>query len=159
MIHIIIIVLVLSMNVVQGGLTLDLEKEKSELLRLHKSDREAHFATDVEMLQRNSPEEFITVSGGNIYRIKKSEERKQFAEYFRGAKYQEWDDLEEPIIRVSNDGSMAWMITRLRVRRTQKSTAGVEKEEKFTYAGIMTYEKRNGKWIRVANVSTFTPRN
>ncbi len=41
-----------------------------------------------------------------------------------GATYYEWDDVEEPIVRVSNDGSMAWMITRVRVRRTQKGDAG-----------------------------------
>ena len=52
---------------------------------------------------------------------------------------------------------MAWMITRVRVRRVQKDTAGVEREERFVYAGIMTYEKRKGKWVRVANVSTFEP--
>ena len=39
----------------------DLEKEKAELLRIHKSDREAHFKTDVEGLLENSPEEFISV--------------------------------------------------------------------------------------------------
>jgi len=32
-----------------------------------------------------------------------------------------------------------------------------EKEEKFVYAGIMTYEKRDGRWVRVANVSTAEP--
>jgi hypothetical protein len=51
------------------------------------------------------------------------------------------------------------MITRIRVKRTQKDAAGVEKERKFIYAGIMTYEKKAGKWLRVANVSTFEPPN
>lgn len=157
MIYIISIILLISLNLGQDQLKADLEKEKAELLRLHKADREAHFATDVEMLQRHSPEEFISVSGGKIYRTTKADERKQFAEYFKGAKYYEWDDLEDPIIRISKDGSMAWMITRVRVRRTQKTAAGSDKEEKFTYAGIMTYEKRDGKWVRVANASTFAP--
>ena len=78
-----------------------------------------------------------------------------FESYFKDAKYFEWDDLEPPIIRVSADASMAWMIVRTKVRRTQKDSSGAEKEEKFVYAGIMTYEKRNGRWVRVANVSTF----
>ena len=80
-----------------------------------------------------------------------------FTGYFRDAKYYEWDDVEEPIIRISNDASMAWMITRTRVRRVQKTADGTEKEEKFVYAGIMTYEKRDGRWVRVANVSTAEP--
>ena len=43
---------------------------------------------------------------------------------------------------------MAWMITRTRVRRVQKKADGAEHEEKFVYAGIMTYEKRDGRWVR-----------
>ena len=152
-----IVLFVVSINVAQIQTTVNLEKERAELLRLHKSDREAHFRTDVELLQDSAPEEFITVSDGKIYRVTKSDERKHFADYFKGAKYYEWDDVEEPIVRISKDGSMAWMITRIRVRRTQKNDAGMEREQKFTYAGIMTYEKRGGKWMRVANVSTFEP--
>lgn len=49
------------------------------------------------------------------------------------------------------------MITRLRVRRTQKDASGAPQEARFVYAGIMTYEKRDGRWLRVANVSTFEP--
>ena len=137
----------------------NLEKERAELLRLHKASREAHFKTDVELLLGNSPEETISVSRGKISRPSKAERRKMFAEYFRGAKYYEWDDLEEPIIRVSQDASMAWMITRIRVRRVQRDATGAEREEKFVYAGITTYEKRDGRWVRAANVSTFEPPN
>src|SRR5437762_9866337 len=135
----------------------DLEKEKAELLRIHKSDREAHFKTDVDKLLADSPEEFIAVGRGKINRSSKDDARKMFTGYFRDAKYYEWDDVEEPIIRISNDASMAWMITRTRVRRVQKTADGTEKEEKFIYAGIMTYEKRDGHWVRVANVSTAEP--
>ena len=137
----------------------NLEHEKAELLRLHKSDREAHFKTDVDLLLENSPEEFISVSRGKISRSGEADARKMFAAYFRDAKYYEWDDLEEPIVRISKDASMAWMITRVRVRRVQKNAEGAEKEEKFVYAGIMTYEKRDGRWGRVANVSTFEQPN
>ena len=137
----------------------NLDREKAELLRLHKSSREAHFKTDVDLLLGNSPEEMISVSRGKISRSSKADGRRMFTEYFRGAKYYEWDDIEEPIIRVSQDATMAWVITRIRVRRVQKDATGAEREEKFVYAGIMTYEKRDGRWVRVANVSTFEPPN
>lgn len=135
----------------------DPEKEKAELLRLHRQGREAHFKTDVEMLLADSPEESLSVSAGKVNRARKAGVRRMFTEYFRGAKYYEWDDTEEPIIRVSKDGSMAWMITRVRVRRVQKDKAGTEVEEKFVYAGLTTYEKQGGKWVRTANASTFEP--
>lgn len=77
-----------------------------------------------------------------------------FEDYFKNAKYYEWDDLESPIVRISNDASMAWMIVRTKVRRNQKMASAELQEGSFVYAGIMTYEKQRGKWVRVANVST-----
>lgn len=133
----------------------DLEGEEGELLKTHRRDRQAHFQTDADLLLTDHSEEFISVSRGKLNRPKKTEARKMFQAYFRNATYHEWDDLEPPVVRVSNDGSMAWLITRLKVRRTQKDAAGADKEEKFVYAGIMTYEKRDGKWVKTANVSTF----
>jgi hypothetical protein len=127
----------------------------AELLALHARGREAHFRTDVDLLLADAGEEFISVSGGRISRITPAEQRAFFAGYFKGATYQEWDDVEPPIVRVSDDGSMGWVITRVRVRRTQKDATGAGKEASFVYAGIMTYEKRDGRWVRVANVSTF----
>src|SRR5207248_10576443 len=76
----------------------DLEKEKAELLRIHKSDREAHFKTDGEGLLENSPEEFISVGRGKNKRSSKEDARKTVIGYVRGAKYYEWDDVDEAII-------------------------------------------------------------
>jgi hypothetical protein len=142
-----------------GQAAVDIEREGAELRRLHCPSRDPHFKTDADALVRNAPEVFVTVSRGRINRSKPEDTRRMFTDYFRGAKYFEWDDLEEPIVHVSRDGSMAWMITRIRVRRVQKDASGAEREEKFVYAGIMTYEKRDGRWTRVANVSTFEPPN
>lgn len=133
----------------------DLEKERAALLEVHRTDRRAHFETDVNLLLKHSADEFISVDGGKISRSTRAEVRALFEDYFKNAKYYEWDDLEPPIIRISNDASMAWMIVRIRVKRTQKLASGEEKERAFVYAGIMTYEKWKGKWVRTANVSTF----
>jgi hypothetical protein len=135
----------------------DRQSDTEELLRMHARGREAHFETDAEKLLSHGAETMISVNGGRIQHITRAQQREFFTGYFKGARYFEWDDLEPPIVRVSGDGSMAWMITRTRVRRTQPDAAGVAKEVSFVYAGIMTYEKRDGRWVRVANVSTFEP--
>jgi len=133
---------------------IDLEKEKEELLKVHKVDREAHFKTDVDLLLQHSTEEFISVNSGKISKSSRTELKQMFEEYFENAKYYEWDDLETPIIRISNDASMAWMIVRIKVKRTQFKS-NENKDREFVYAGIMTYEKQHNKWVRIANVSTF----
>ena len=134
---------------------IDLEKERAALLEIHRTDRRAHFETDANLLLERFTDEFIYVSNGKIERSTRDELKKTFEDYFKNAKYYEWDDLEPPVIRISNDATMAWMIVRTKVRRIQKLASGEEKPRAFVYAGIMTYEKQNGRWIRIANVSTF----
>jgi hypothetical protein len=73
-----------------------------------------------------------------------------FTEYFDNVAYHEWDDIEPPIVSVSNDASLAWMIVNVRVRRTKSG-----EELRFRYAGIETFEKRAGRWIKVVEVGTF----
>jgi hypothetical protein len=148
------LILLGSTSVLADG-KIDLEKERAALLEIHRTDRRAHFETDANLLLERFTDEFISVSNGKIDRATRAELKKTFEDYFRNAKYYEWDDLEPPVIRVSNDASMAWMIVRTKVRRTQKLPSGEEKERAFVYAGIMTYEKHRGKWVRIANVSTF----
>lgn len=133
----------------------DFEKERQELLQIHEADRQAHFATDVDLLLANSSDQFILVTKGDISTISRSELHSMMGTSFAGATYYEWDDLNPPMVRISRDGSMAWMITRLNVRYTRLDSSGKEQERHFVYAGIMTYEKLDGKWLRVANVSTF----
>ena len=136
----------------------DLENEGLDLLEIHRQDWRAHFETDAELLLKNSNAEMVSVSSGKINRSSRDQIRQMFTEYFKNAKYYEWDDLEPPIIRISADASMAWMIVNTRVRRTQKLSSGEERETSFVYAGIMTYEKQQGKWVKTANVSTFEER-
>lgn len=153
-------VLILSILFVPAGAvaenTVERTSEVEQLLKIHESDRRAHFETNAKLLMEHATDDFISVSNGKIQRPTHAESLKFFEDYFKGAKYYEWDDLESPIVRVSNDASMAWMIVRTQVRRVQTSTGG-ETERKFVYAGIMAYEKKDGRWIRVANVSTFEP--
>jgi ketosteroid isomerase-like protein len=131
------------------------EQARQELLALHADDRRAHFATDAAALVARQAESFVYVGDGAIQRIARDDMRQTFEQYFKNATYYEWDDLEPPIVQVSQDGSLGWMITRTKVRRTQADESGAAHEREFIYAGVMTYEKRDGRWVRTANVSTF----
>lgn len=127
-----------------------LETEKEELQSIHEKGKQAHLKTDISLLLADSPPEFVSVSSGKIHHVRPEDEKKMFEEYFQGAVYSLYEDVEPPIVRVSEDGRSGWVISRLRVERTQ---AG--KKQGFVYAGIMIYEKRQDGWVRVANVSTF----
>jgi hypothetical protein len=136
--------------------TINMDQERAALLQIHAQSRRAHFERDVDLLLANGADEFISVSNGRIDRPSREGQKAFFTEYFKGATYYEWDDMEPPIIRISEDATLAWMIVRTNVRRTTRiEESGEERETRFVYAGIMTYEKQDGVWRRVANVSTF----
>ena len=132
-----------------------IEQARQELLAIHANDRKAHFAADATALAAHQADSFIYVGNGAIQRIPREAMRQDFERYFKNATYYEWDDLEPPIVQVSQDASLGWMITRTRVRRTQQDETGALHEREFIYAGIMIYEKHDKQWVRTANVSTF----
>jgi len=133
----------------------DIGRETAELLRIHAQDRQAHFGLDAESILEHQGEPFVTVGNGRIDEANRDEVAAHFTRYFAGAEYAEWDDLEPPRVQISDDASLAWMIVRNRVRRRQTQPDGTVTQRQFVYAGLMGYAKRGGRWLRIANVSTF----
>ena len=128
----------------------DLAAERNALLEMHRAEIRAHVELDAAALAEDHGDDFVSVTRGKISRSSSDETRRFFESYFEGASYPQYEDAQPPIVRVSDDGSMGWIISRTRVRRVKDG-----KESSFVYAGMMAYEKRNGRWVRVANVSTF----
>jgi hypothetical protein len=127
---------------------------KAELLGVHRAARRAHFGHDVDLIVAGMSPEFTTVRDGNIRVMSREDVRKQFTEYFRGAEFSAWDDLEPPIIRISPDGKMGWMIVRVRIAYTRTDAGGATSKEDTVMAWMSTYEKHDGKWLLVANATT-----
>ena len=128
----------------------DLAREREALLALHREGIRAHVERDAASLCKGLAEQFVSAAAGKIEWAEHDEVCRHFEGYLAGAEYSVYEDLEPPVLRISDDASMAWMITRLRVKRTQNG-----KERSFVYAGILTYENRGGTWVTVGNVSTF----
>lgn len=136
------------------------ESAEQALLKVHELELRAHRQTDVKLLMANAQDEFVYVRDGKIAHSTAEEGRARFEKYFKNAKYQVYEDMEPPVVRASDDGTMGWIISRTHSRRTQLDPAtGKEEAQEFVYAGVMTYEFKDGKWLRVANVSTFEPQS
>ena len=130
---------------------------KAELLALHQADRRAHFDHDVDAFPNGMVAEVTMVHDGKVETRSRDEVRKRFTEYFQGAEFSAWDDLEPPIIQASPDGNMGWMIVRVRVAYTKTDTSGARSKEDTVMAWMSAYEKRDGKWLLVANATTVQP--
>jgi len=131
--------------------------EKEELLAVHQAGRRAHLNRDVDFIVAGMGSEFTTVHEGAIRVMSREDVRKQFTEYFRGAEFSAWDDLEPPLIQISPDGKMGWMIARVRIAYTKTDAGGATSKEDTVMAWMSAYEKRDGKWLLVANATTSKP--
>lgn len=120
-----------------------------ELLRVRAHERDAHFANDVDGLMLNQSDSFTAVVGGNIHHLTGDQMRRNFVQAFENATYHEFDDLEEPEVHVSNDGRLAWVASRIMVRKSQIDDTGKARERRFVSTSITTYEKQ-GRWLRTA---------
>jgi hypothetical protein len=52
---------------------------------------------------------------------------------------------------------MGWMIVRVRIAYTKKDAGGATSKEDTVMAWMSAYEKRDGKWLLVANATTSKP--
>ena len=88
----------------------DLEKEKAKLLDTHAKNRKALVERHADTLVAHNADPYTHVIRGNINQWE--EMRQSYADGFQNMLHYQCDDLEPPVIQVSQDASMAWMITR-----------------------------------------------
>lgn len=135
----------------------DVEADRAELLRMHELGRTAHLEKRADLLVASFADSFLNISHGTVALRSPAESRARFQAYFDRVAFQEWDDLAPPLIRISPDGHMAYVVVQKNVRLTAMDSDGVQQPEHTVYAWVELYEKRAGKWSLMAVVSTHRP--
>ena len=83
------------------------------------------------------------------------ERRGRLGSYLRSTTFQEYRDVADPLVRVSSDGTLGWVIVQIEASGRQTTPEGQPESLEFVSAWIELYEKRDGRWVRVGNVSNF----
>ena len=132
----------------------DLDAERAELLRLHGLERETHIEKDAARLVEMFSDDFRNVAGGDVTQPSARESRGRLQAYFDRSTFLAWDDVEPPVVRISRDGSMAYVIVRKLVHVQAPDSTGEPAEERTVFAWTETWEKRNGEWKLTSVTST-----
>ncbi len=122
----------------------------TELLQLHDVQRRAHFSRDARLLVSIIANDYMEVSKGKIVKPGKEQLLKRFQQYFDSVSFIEWDDIEPPVIRVSDDATMASMLVNKRVRLTTQNG----KEEITVFAWSASFRKEKEQWRLTSIAST-----
>jgi ketosteroid isomerase-like protein len=129
----------------------------NELLQLHEQQRAAHFNRDARQLVSSFADDFTNISAGKIERPSREQSLSRFQTYFDHSTFLEWDDIAPPVIKVSKDASMAYVIVYKRVRVKSLDEKGATQEVTTVFSWMATYEKQKGKWALAAIASTQKP--
>lgn len=130
-------------------------EDVNEILRMHYRDRAAHFNRDAGYIFSNFDAEYFSLANGQVNIPDREAGRKRLQAYFDASIFLEWDDIQPPIIRVSEDGTMAFLLVNKRVRLLDKNKG--DKEEVEVFAWSMSLRKAAGRWKVTSTTSTRTP--
>nr|WP_321232753.1 nuclear transport factor 2 family protein [uncultured Psychroserpens sp.] len=132
-------------------------EEKSKILKLHNAQRDYHFNKDSIAFVNQLSNQFISVNRGLITRPKREETISRYNRYFSSVEFVKWDDVTEPIIKFSDDGTMAYTIVDKIVTVTYKNEEGDEIEGSTHFAWTSIYRKYDEEWKIDCSISTNKP--
>ncbi len=125
-----------------------------ELRRLQVRQREAHFNRDAEQMASLFADDFVSVQNGEISRPSREASRERFERYFARVSFVAWDDIVEPVVELSGDGTLATVLVHKRVHTTYRDDDGEPAEGITIFAWAETWRRRNDRWELAMVVST-----
>ena len=147
-------------TVVSTDKTIETENNSSqisdleELLKLHKQHQTAHLTYNAELFVETFAEDLVTVQRGEVVTRNKVENLERIKGYFGSFKFDEWEDVKPPVIKISKDGTLATIIVEKSVKGTYKNEKGETIEDITEFAWLEVWEKIDGKWKITTVAST-----
>ncbi|HKP70701.1 MAG TPA: SUMF1/EgtB/PvdO family nonheme iron enzyme, partial [Pyrinomonadaceae bacterium] len=132
-------------------------EDVNELLRGHYVARAAHFNHDAKLIYADFADDFVSIDAGQVKMPDRDAGMKRMQAYFDASTFLEWDDITPPIIRISDDATMAYVVNHKKVRLLAKDKNGKMQEEVEVFAWVSMYRKVGGRWKLTAVASTRTP--
>jgi hypothetical protein len=131
------------------------EQEKARLLQLHESALRAHLENNARTFLAAYASEWYEVRNAGVRLRTKEEAFPSIEQYFQRTHFSDISEITAPIIHISTDASMAWVIGAIGVRATQEGSNGKERDFSFRCAWVSIYEKQDGQWAQVVDASSF----
>ncbi len=124
----------------------DIEKATREILELHNQQRDFHFQKMAPEFASLLSENHISVNRGSVNTPTIEENTHRFQNYFDNVAFVKWDDIKPPVIRFSEDGSLAYTIVEKEVVVKYKNEEDQEILESTLFAWVAIYKKYGKEW-------------
>jgi len=100
------------------------EKETRAIVALLQQERKAHFDRNAELFMSGFADSMLSVNRGKVSVASPDENRKRINAYFGSVQFIKWDDVTAPIIRFSDDGSLAYAVVQKQVILSRQGSPG-----------------------------------
>lgn len=124
---------------------------------MHELVLQAHRAGEVEAWLEIEADSFLVAGRGEIDFVTRDERRDARSRYLRGTGFSSYRDLREPIVTISDDGTLGWLLAQVEATGVRTVPDGTEEQLHFVSAWIELYRKMDGQWMMVGNVSNLRP--
>ena len=135
----------------------DLEQRRQEILTLHQELIQAHWDKDASTLAGPTVDGYLSVSRGEVHQMSAADVEAMLAPYLAETDFSHYEDVAEPIVGISDDGSTAWSIVQVRVAGTRTGDNGTPRSFDTVWAWLTVYRRHGDGWQRIADVSTNRP--
>jgi hypothetical protein len=134
----------------------ELLTEEQKLLRLHREVMDGHYFENMKSMYGFVSDSMHIVSAGEVYRMSGKRASESLDRSMKFRNHEMYDDLIRPVVSRSDDGSLAWVIVQVKAHGVRLDDKGNETEPlDFVSAWIELYEKVEGEWKMMGNVSNF----
>lgn len=123
----------------------DTTAEEREIREILKQEQRAHLEKNVELLLSNGSENYLELNRGKVKQPTREESISRFTNYFNSVNFLTWEDIENPIIRFSDDRSLAYVIVQKRVITTPIDNPTL-RADTSDFAWVSILRKSNGQW-------------
>ena len=125
--------------------------EMENIRALLKQEQKAHLDEDVDLFTSEFATNMISVNRGELSQLTTDQHKGRITRYFQNVEFIKWEDTQEPIIRLSDDQTLAYAILQKQVIVISK---GASQPDTTDFAWISVLRKVEGAWKVECNVST-----
>lgn len=133
--------------------SVDTSTDEQELLRLHEVVLQAHRDGDLESWMADEAELTLSANGGKVDTLERDQRISARQPYLENTTFSSYRDLIDPIAKVSDDGTLGWVIVEVEIIGESIQDDGSSREIASVWAWIELYEKFPDGWKRIGNVS------
>ena len=146
--------LVIAATIQNCSPSIDAEAEREKILAIHNQQRVNHFEEILDGTYEVFTNDFISVNRGVISGSAEEEFIARRTAYFGSVDFEKWDDITPPVIRFSDDYTMAYTVVNKEVVVTSQNAEGQPTRGTTIFSWIAIYKKGQEEWKIDAIAST-----